>query len=142
MLAANQRQTTMANHIVTALLILSSMGFTVIGNLVLKTGASRQGFGTTWPLSAVNAHIVLAAVAFGLAFLFYAILLRRLPLSLAQAIMSVQFVLVILAANLVLNESIGAMRWLGIGLMAVGLLIVSASPEAAEPRPSTTIDSR
>ena len=128
----------MAQNLLTVLLILASMSFTVLGNLALKTGAERNGLNAVWPLSVLNSQVVIAAGAFALAFLFYAMLLKRLPLSLAQAIMSVQFVLVILAANLLLHESVGMVRWLGIGLMAIGLLVVGISPEA-KPAPPVAI---
>ena len=117
----------MGQHLVTAALILASMTCTVLANLALKVGAERRA---EWPFNLLNLHVGAGAAAFALAFLFYALLLRRLPLSLAQAVFSVQFVLVILAANLVLHESIGGVRWMGITLMAVGLLVVSFSPDA------------
>lgn len=119
----------MGRSLITALLISASASFTVLANLVLKVGAQGQGVGSVWPLTVVNVRVVAAAAAFGMAFLFYAMLLRRLPLSLAQAIMSMQFVLVILAANLLLGEQISPVRWAGIALMAVGLAIVGFSPD-------------
>lgn len=120
----------MGQHFVTAGLILGSMTCTVLANLSLKLGAQRQADLASWPSNMINMQVVIGAAWFALAFLFYALVLRRLPLSLAQAIFSVQFVLVILAANWVLHESVGGMRWLGIALMAVGLLVVSLSPDA------------
>jgi len=120
----------MGQHLATAALILASMTFTVLANLALKVGAGRGGHFVSWPLNLVNVHVALGAASFALAFLFYALVLRRLPLSLAQAIFSLQFVLVILAANLLLHESIGGARWVGIALMAAGLLVVSLSPDA------------
>ena len=119
----------MGQHLATAAFILASMTFTVLANLALKVGAERRGDFVSWPLNLVNVHVALGAASFALAFLFYALVLRRLPLSLAQAIFSVQFVLVILAANLLLHESIGGARWVGIALMAAGLLVVSLSPD-------------
>lgn len=120
----------MAQHLVTLLLILAAIACTVLANLVLKTGAEGSGFASFWPLSVVNLQVLAAACAFGMSFLFYTMLLKRMPLSLAQAIFSVQFVLVILAANVVLQEQIGTARWVGIALMAVGLAIVGLSPDA------------
>ena len=120
----------MGQHLATAALILASMTFTVLANLALKVGAGRGGYFVSWPLNLVNVHVALGAASFALAFLFYALVLRRLPLSLAQAIFSLQFVLVILAANQLLHESIGGARWVGIALMAAGLLVVSLSPDA------------
>lgn len=119
----------MGRSLTTALLISACAGFTVLANLVLKVGAQAEGVGRVWPLTVVNLRVVAAAGAFGMAFLFYAMLLKRLPLSLAQAILSMQFVLVILAANVLLGEQIGTVRWAGIALMAVGLAIVGFSPD-------------
>jgi undecaprenyl phosphate-alpha-L-ara4N flippase subunit ArnE len=121
----------MGQHLITATFILASMGFTVAGNLILKTGTGKQGIGTVWPLTVLNGEIVIAAAAFMLAFFSYAMVLRRLPLSLAQAIVSLQFVLVILAANVVLNEQVGLLRWAGIVLMALGLAVVGISPSSS-----------
>jgi drug/metabolite transporter (DMT)-like permease len=118
----------MGQHLATAALILASMTFTVLANLALKVGVGRRGDFVIWPLNLINAHVALGAASFAFAFLFYALVLRRLPLSFAQAIFSLQFVLVILAANLLLHESIGGARWVGIALMAAGLLVVSLSP--------------
>jgi drug/metabolite transporter (DMT)-like permease len=106
------------------------MTCTVIANLSLKIGAQRRDDVAGWPAAMINTHVLIGAASFALAFLFYALVLRRLPLTLAQAIFSVQFVLVILAANWLLHESVGGMRWLGITVMAVGLLVVSLSPNA------------
>ena len=119
----------MGQHLYTIFLTTASIGFTVLANLVLKLASQGQGIGTIWPLSIINTRVLLAAGTFAMAFLFYTMLLKRLPLSLAAAVLSVQFVLVILAANLVLHEPVGTIRWLGIGLVAVGLLIVGVSPD-------------
>ena len=64
-----------------------------------------------------------------MAFLFYAMILKRMPLNLAQAILSMQYVLVILAANVLLHEPIGTARWTGIAIVAIGLIVIGASPE-------------
>ena len=120
----------MGQHFVTTVLIIGSMTCTVLANLSLKIGARRTSDFIGWSFSGVNIHVALGAALFALAFLFYALVLRRLPLSVAQTIFSVQFVLVILAANLVLHEGIGGMRWAGIALMALGLLVVSLSPQS------------
>jgi drug/metabolite transporter (DMT)-like permease len=129
----------MGQHLVTAALILASMTFTVFANLSLKVGAQRQDDVVSGPFSILNTHVAIGAASFALAFLFYALVQRRLPLSFAQALFSVQFVLVILAANLVLHESIGGVRWMGIALMAVGLLVVSLSPDS---KPAAAVPER
>jgi drug/metabolite transporter (DMT)-like permease len=47
--------------------------------------------------------------------LLYALLLRRVPLNFAQRFTSAQFVGVIIAADLILDEPISLARWIGIG---------------------------
>ena len=118
----------MAQHAITVFLILAAIGFTVVANLVLKQGASGAGIAPIWPLSIVNFRVIAAAASFSIAFMFYTMLLRRMPLSIAQAILSLQFVVVVLAANVVLNEEISPARWAGIALMALGLGLISLSP--------------
>ena len=118
----------MAQHLYTVFLILASAGFTIAANLTLKLASRDEGIASFWPLSVINGRVMLAAAAFAMAFLFYAMILRRLPLSLAQAILSIQFVLVILAANVLLSEPVGGMRWIGIALMALGLVVIGLAP--------------
>ena len=51
-------------------------------------------------------------------------LLRRVPLNLAQVFTSAQFVGVVVAASLVLGEPISAARWLGIACNSLGIALV------------------
>ena len=113
------------NLFVNGILILASMSCTVLGNLLLKTGVQHPGVATVWPLSLLNGRTLLGAVTFCLAMVFYMMVLKRTTLNLAQSIFALQFVLVIIAANVILGEPIGLQRWLGIGLIATGLFVVS-----------------
>ncbi|MBT8100872.1 MAG: EamA family transporter [Gammaproteobacteria bacterium] len=116
------------NAIVIGLFVIASMSCTVIGNLLLKTGVHKSGVSSIWPLSLLNAHTLLGAVSFVFAMVFYMMVLKRTALNLAQSIFALQFVLVIIAANVILQEPIGLQRWLGIGLIATGLFVISLTP--------------
>lgn len=113
------------NLFVNGALILASMSCTVFGNLMLKTGVQYPGVAAVWPLSLLNGRTLLGAMSFCFAMVFYMMVLKRTTLNLAQSIFALQFVLVIIAANVILNEPIGLQRWLGIGLIAAGLFVVS-----------------
>jgi drug/metabolite transporter (DMT)-like permease len=113
------------NLVVNGFLILASMSCTVTGNLLLKTGVQHPGLSTIWPLSLLNGRTLLGALSFCFAMVFYMMVLKRTTLNLAQSIFALQFVLVIIAANVILDEPIGMQRWLGIGLIAIGLFVVS-----------------
>ena len=108
-------------------LIFIAIFFTVCGNLLLKIGAGSPGYGTAWPLSILNISVIAGAISFGFSLLFYIMLLKRMPLNIAQSIFSVQFVFVILASSLILGESVGWLRWCGIAIVACGLCIISWS---------------
>ena len=113
---------------VTGLFVVASMTCTVIGNLLLKTGVHQPGVSTIWPLSLLNMRTALGAITFCFAMVFYMMVLKRTALNLAQSIFALQFVLVIIAANFILHEPIGMQRWMGIGLIAAGLFVVSLTP--------------
>lgn len=119
-----------SNLLATGSIILGSMICTVIGNLLLKVGSGRGGVGGVWPFNLLNAYTFLGAISFGMAMILYLMVLKRTPLHLAQSIFALQFVLVIFAAHLVLGEPIGTYRWMGIALIAAGLFVVAASPNA------------
>ena len=118
------------NVLVTGVIIFASMIFTVVGNLLLKIGSGERGVSSVWPLSMLNAHTFLGALAFCMAMILYLMVLKRTTLNLAQSIFALQFVLVIIAANVILDEPIGLQRWLGIGLIAAGLFVVSLTATA------------
>jgi drug/metabolite transporter (DMT)-like permease len=118
----------MKPNLVTGLFIIASMACTVVGNLLLKTGVQQPGVSTVWPISLLNMRTALGAVTFCFAMVFYMMVLKRTALNLAQSIFALQFVLVIIAANVILHEPIGIQRWLGIGLITAGLFVISLTP--------------
>jgi drug/metabolite transporter (DMT)-like permease len=118
----------MKPNLVTGFFIIASMACTVIGNLLLKTGVQQPGVSAIWPLSWLNTRSALGAVTFCFAMVFYMMVLKRTALNLAQSIFALQFVLVIIAANVILHEPIGVQRWFGIGLIAAGLFVISLTP--------------
>ena len=113
------------NLVINGIYILASMTCTVVGNLLLKTGVQYPGISTIWPLNLLNVRTMLGAMSFSFAMIFYMMVLKRTTLNLAQSIFALQFVLVIIAANVILHEPIGGQRWLGIGLIAAGQFVVS-----------------
>lgn len=114
-----------------AAILAVMISFTVVANLLLKQGAmvpasERMFFGIYGWKS------VFGFAAFACAGLIYAIVLRWLPLNVAQSVASIQFVAVILASALILSESIPPMRWFGIALITAGVLLVSYTVHNAD----------
>ena len=102
---------------------------TVAANLMLKLGASvpeaqRVLFGLLGWKSAAGLAL------FGCGGIVYALLLRRVPLNIAQVFAAAQFVGVVIAAGLVLGEPISPARWLGIACISLGILLVGLTAHA------------
>lgn len=99
--------------------------FTVAANLLLKIGAGRASPQMLFGLLSWTS--VLGLAFFACAGLVYAWLLKFLPLNIAQSFAAAQFIAVILAASLVLSETISTAQWVGILLIAAGISIVGWS---------------
>lgn len=111
----------------TFLAFIAMITFTVMANLLMKTGAdSLSAEGSFWA-RLISWRLLLGLTFFGCAALIYIAILSWLPLNVAQSFASVQFVAVILASWLVLSEPIGSVQWGGIVLISAGIAIVGWS---------------
>jgi drug/metabolite transporter (DMT)-like permease len=112
----------------TALVIIGMFTCTVVANLLLKTGAvTGRDAGGSWWGQLLNWRIAAGFASFAGAALFYTVLLRSIPLNVAQSFTAAQYIAVILASAVVLAEPISAARWIGIALIACGIAIVGWS---------------
>ena len=98
------------------------MACTVGANLMLKLGAGAPEAERVFGLIAWKS--VTGLCLFGCGGIVYALLLRRVPLNIAQVITSAQFVGVVVAASLVLGEPISPARWVGIACIGLGIALV------------------
>jgi undecaprenyl phosphate-alpha-L-ara4N flippase subunit ArnE len=79
---------------------------------------------------------VLAGLAlYGCAGIAYAWLLQWLPLNVAQSFAAAQYVAVIIASALLLSEEISLARWIGIALIAIGIVVVGTNMRAPTTHP-------
>ncbi len=99
---------------------------TVCANLVLKVGAMAPAASRV-VLGIMGWQSLAGLALFGLGGVAYSVLLRTVPLNVAQVFASTQFVGVILAANLVLGEPISGLRWTGVAFTVLGIAIVGAT---------------
>jgi len=88
-------------------------------NVLLKIGAGKNNSRLYFDIA--TWHTFAGIACFAMAVVIYAWSLKHFPLHIAQSIVAVQYILtMILAANL-LGEAISPSRWIGIGLITVGL---------------------
>lgn len=69
-----------------------------------------------------------ALALYGAATLVWVMILRHAPLSRIYPLMALSFVLTPLGAMLILKEPISGAYWAGVGLILVGLVVISRSP--------------
>jgi len=100
---------------------------TVAANLLLKLGASDPK--TAFLVGIASWRTFLGLTAFGMAAILYTFVLKVFPLNLAQSFTALQFIAVICAAALILDEPISAGRWFGIGLIAAGIAVVAVADQ-------------
>jgi multidrug transporter EmrE-like cation transporter len=103
--------------------LIAVIACTVAANLLMKTGSGDAPSPVLLGIASWRTAVGLAAFACG--GLFYARVLRFLPLNVAQSLGAAQFIAVILASRLVLGELVPLTRWIGISLISVGILIVA-----------------
>lgn len=108
----------------TAITLFAMISCTVAANLLTKIGAVTRSDERFALFGVLDSNTLAGFCFFGLAFVFYAILLRWLPLNVAQSLASLQFVAVIFGARLVLGETIGLVQWIGVGLIFTGVATI------------------
>jgi undecaprenyl phosphate-alpha-L-ara4N flippase subunit ArnE len=85
----------------------------------------RRGIGRL-PLSSIAASwVVLGLLAYGLEILLYTFALHLLDVSVAFPLGSLCFVGVALLSKMVLGETVGLIRWLGVGCILAGTVFVA-----------------
>lgn len=108
-----------------AITLFVMISCTVAANLLTKIGAATRSGERFALFGLLDVYTLTGMVFFGLAFVFYAIVLRWLPLNVAQSLASLQYVAVILTARLVLGEAIGLIQWIGVALIIAGVATIS-----------------
>ncbi len=105
------------------------------GQLLLKAGTNAVGTFPFDPASLASAGLRLAAeprviagvVAYFLSMLAWLLALSRVPVSVAYPMLSLGYVLTVLAAWWWFGEAVTAQRLAGVGLIVLGVLLVARS---------------
>jgi drug/metabolite transporter (DMT)-like permease len=115
-------------------LVLASVAAGVSGQLCLKAGMDRIGALSANGASAIiqtALRVVTTPLIFvGLSFYvlgaaFWLLVLSKLDLSLAYPMLALTYVLIPLAAQFILGEQVPVLRWLGVGIIFVGVIVVA-----------------
>jgi drug/metabolite transporter (DMT)-like permease len=121
-------------------MILLSVGLAAVAQLTLKHGMNlvtaslrphRFGIDATSLRALASTWAVWAGLfLFGLSALVWLVVLSRASLSFAYPFASLTYVLILLFDRFWLNESVPGLRWVGVALIAVGIVLISRTPHA------------
>jgi len=118
---------------VTASEILMKAGANTVA---VAAGAPHGGSATGWlGIAALSSGYTWLGIGFYiLSFLSWIYVLRSVPLGIAYALINVVHVLIPVGSWIFLPETISPMRWCGIGLVIVGLLLLVGPVAKVEAR--------
>jgi multidrug transporter EmrE-like cation transporter len=115
-------------------LILLSIASGLAGQTSLKIGLTQAGGNassdTLFSLIVliVRSPLVIAGLCFyALGAIAWIAVLRRMDLSYAYPFLALNFVLIALVGQVVLGETVPWIRWVGIGAICVGIVIIANS---------------
>lgn len=129
-------------HFKTRVMILMIVIFGPVGNVLLRVGMEAIGPATSWKpdqLLAVGEHVFASGMIWlGIAslitfFISYMLVLTWADYSYVQPASAFAYLTVALLARFALSEVITPLRWVGIAIICVGVLIVGrTTPRAVE----------
>jgi drug/metabolite transporter (DMT)-like permease len=119
-----------------AVLLVLAIAVQAVGNLLLSVGMKEvASFALSYPhqwqaiaLELTTRPANIAGAVFLIAFsVLFATALSRADLSLAMPVVSIEIVVNVALAHLVLGEEVSLKRWIGVALVALGVMFVSLS---------------
>ncbi len=117
-------------------LIALSISTGVAGQTAIKLGVSQpHAAGSTSgilglvSLILTSPWVLLGLTLYGIGAVAWIAVLARLDLSLAYPLLALNFVLITLSSRLILGEAVPTMRWVGMMVICVGIVIVARSAQ-------------
>lgn len=111
--------------------LLASVLLGVVGQLLMKWGIVNpkplwnQGPAVVRMLS--SWPVLSGLCSYALSSLFWLLTLKQMNISVAYPMVSLGYVIVALAGYYLFSESISVMKWIGIGFILLGVVLVSRS---------------
>ena len=106
---------------------------TATAQVLIKYGALQTGginftkFFETFLKVALNPFIIAGFFVLFIGFLFWVTVLAKLDLSLAYPAVATAYVIVTILSAIVFSEAISPLRWLALGIIVLGVILLSQS---------------
>lgn len=112
-----------------AVLMCISMG--VGGQLLLKIGvvnsATTESLLNNYIKMLTQPAVILGGICYLSSSFLWLLLLQRRHLSYIYPMISLGYVLVVIASCFLFNENVGLIRWIGVGVICIGVTLVAQS---------------
>ena len=114
-------------------LIMSGVLLNAAAQLFLKAGTNTLGvvsftsadwFGQAFRVG-TNPHIAGGMFCYAVSLVVWIMALSRVPVSIAYPMLSIGYVVSAVAAHYLFGEVLGVSRWMGIGFIIIGVVLVS-----------------
>jgi multidrug transporter EmrE-like cation transporter len=116
------------------LIVLAGVLLNAIAQLLLKAGASTVGaigslggLRAAAPALALHPGVIGGLLCYAVSVVVWIVALSRVDVSIAYPMLSVGYVLNALLAMWLFGETVSLQRWLGIGVIIVGVILVARS---------------
>jgi multidrug transporter EmrE-like cation transporter len=116
------------------LIVLTGVLLNAIAQLLLKAGAASVGSIQGWralsratPALATHPGIVGGLVCYAISVVVWIVALSRVDVSIAYPMLSIGYVVNALLAMWLFGEAVSMQRWLGIGVILVGVTLIARS---------------
>lgn len=117
-------------------LIALSISTGVAGQTAIKLGVSQphaadsaSGILAMVQLILGSPWVLLGLTLYGVGAVAWIAVLARLDLSLAYPLLALNFVLITLSSRIILGETVPTMRWIGMVVICIGIVIVARSAQ-------------
>ncbi|MCX6816319.1 MAG: EamA family transporter [Candidatus Beckwithbacteria bacterium] len=106
------------------LLIFTPIILAAIGQLILKIGMNKLGVFNLWK-TFTNPTIILGLFFYGASLILWLMVLSKEKLSFVYPLVAFSYVVTVFLSKLILGESVPALRWMGLFVIIIGILIVA-----------------
>lgn len=109
-------------------LALLQSALLTLGQVTLKISLQQMGtFSWTWRFFAgafTNLWFAVCGICFSASSLLWMYIVRHYPLSMAYPMISLSYVMGMLAAVLIFHEHVPIVRWIGLALIMTGVVLI------------------
>ena len=107
-------------------LIFTPVIIAALGQLILKSGMNQVGE-FTLVKAFTNPLVLLGFSFYGASAVLWLLVLSREALSFVYPLVAMSYVITVILSRFVLHESVPSLRWLGLAVIVLGILLVAKS---------------